>query len=363
MRPAPQISVAIPVYNEESVIPELIDRVTSVLDQLEGGPHELVLVDDCSTDATPELICEAALLDERIVAVYLSRNFGQQAAYGAAFEVADGDVVVLMDGDLQDSPEAIPEFVAAYRDGYDVVFAKRENRKEGRLKRFCYAAFYWLIGKLSDVDLPADAGDFGLLSRRVVGVLKQLPERHRYWRGLRRWVGFQQTCIPVEREARHSGEPKYSLRKLLKLAFDGIFSFTIFPLRLATVVGVLAVTLSVAFTAWAIVARLVWSQSPQGFTALLTGVTFLSGLQLFFLGIIGEYVGRIYEQVKQRPHFIISNITRKPCSLVTHSSTSSSTSDTGGGGPEKTISSTTSRVGILATMDTYLTSDAATDSS
>ena len=236
-----RVSVAIALHDEAEVFPELVRRLGSVLDELPDGPHEIVLVDDGSTDATWSLILEAAASDNRIVGLRLSRNFGHQAALTAALERVTGDLVVVMDGDLQDRPEEIPRFVAEYDRGYDVVYAIRVGRKESRPLRAAYHLFYRLMARLSEVAVPVDSGDFALLSRRVVDQLNELPERHRYIRGLRTWVGFQQTGIEVERDARAAGKPSYTLRKLFGLGSDGIFAFSIAPLRAAWLFGAVAV--------------------------------------------------------------------------------------------------------------------------
>jgi polyisoprenyl-phosphate glycosyltransferase len=214
---------------------------------------------------------------------------------------------VLMDGDLQDPPEAIPTLLDAYRQGYDVVFVQRVNRKEAWWLRACYHGFYRLLAALSSIHLPLDAGDFGLMSRRVVEEIRRMPEHHRYLRGLRTWVGFRQIGIPIERSARRAGRTKYSPLKLLKLASDGIFAFSIVPLRAAALVGAMATGFSVLFSLYSLYAKF-WLHSPQGFTALILAVTFLSGVNLFFLGIIGEYVGRIYEEAKARPHYVVREV-------------------------------------------------------
>jgi glycosyltransferase involved in cell wall biosynthesis len=300
-----RLSVAIPIHNEESVLPELVRRLAAVLDSLPGGPHEMVFVDDGSTDRTYELLEAAAQRDSRIAAVSLSRNFGHQAAITAALDHVTGDAVVVMDGDLQDVPEVIPQFVEKYQQGYEVVYAKRVRRKEPWLLRGCYFVFYRLMATLSDIRLPLDSGDFGLMSRRVVTQLRKMPEHHRYLRGMRTWVGFRQTGIEVERAGRHSGRSKYNLVRLLRLAFDGIFAFSIVPIRAAALFGAVVMLLSTLYVAYALYAKLFLHQSPQGFTALLVAVTFLSGIVLFFLGVIGEYVGRIYEENKARPHYVV----------------------------------------------------------
>jgi polyisoprenyl-phosphate glycosyltransferase len=308
-RPA-RVSLAIPVYNEEAVVPELIRRTTAVLDGVPGGPHEIVLVDDGSSDRTLELLEQAAEKDSRIVVVSLSRNFGHQTALTAALDQVSGDVAVLLDGDLQDPPEAVPTLMDWYQQGYDVVYVRRVNRKESWWLRACYYIFYRLLATLSSVQLPLDAGDFGLMSHRVLEEIRRMPEQHRYLRGLRTWVGFRQIGIPMERSARHAGRTKYSSLKLLRLASDGIFAFSIVPLRAAAVLGAGAIALSFLFALYSLYAKF-WMHSPQGFTALILAMTFFSGVNLFFLGIIGEYVGRVYEETKSRPHYVVLKIVRR----------------------------------------------------
>ncbi len=303
-----RLTVGIPVYNEEAVIPELLTRLLSVLNSLPGGPHEIVLVDDGSTDGTRELLKDAARRDSRVKAVALSRNFGHQAAFCAALDYATGDAVVLMDGDLQDEPEIIPELVRLHQAGADVVYARRASREEGLFLRTAYHAFYRIVARLSEVQLPLDTGDFALLGARVVSALRQLPEHQRYLRGLRAWVGFRQVGIDVQRRARVAGRPKYTTWKLVKLALDGICSFSIVPLRAASITGVLAIILSVGFSLYAVFMRLVSGAVPIGFTANLVVMTFLSGVQLLFLGIIGEYLGRVYGEAKGRPTYVVAEV-------------------------------------------------------
>ena len=217
MTASPRVSLAIPIYNEEEVVPELVRRTTAVLDSLPGGPHEVVFVDDGSSDGTLGILEAAAERDPRLVIVELSRNFGHQTALAAALDQVSGDVVILMDGDLQDPPEAIPTLVDHYGQGYDVVYVQRVNRKEPWWLRMCYYVFYRLLATLSSIELPLDSGDFGLMSRRVVDEIRGMPEHHRYLRGLRTWVGFRQIGIPIERAARRAGRTKYSPLKLLNL--------------------------------------------------------------------------------------------------------------------------------------------------
>jgi polyisoprenyl-phosphate glycosyltransferase len=310
LRSPPSIAVAIPIYNEADGLRELLERVLGMLDTQAGGPHQLVLVDDGSMDNSLALLADAAAGDDRLVVVALARNFGHQAALTAALQFVDRDVTIVMDADLQDPPEAVPLFVEEYRRGYDVVYAQRMQRKEGILLRASYFLFYRLIARLADVGLPLDAGDFGLMSRRVVALLNKAPEHHRYLRGLRAWVGYRQTGIPIDRHMRHAGRSKYSAWKLLRLASDGIFAFSAAPLRAAALVGAFAVGLALMFAVFSVYAKLVLHQSPKGFTAIIVALTFLSGIQLLFLGVIGEYLGRVYEEVKGRPLFVVDRVIR-----------------------------------------------------
>jgi len=300
-----RVSVLIPVHNEETVLPEALARVGTVLDSLPGGPHEMVIVDDGSTDRTLEILEDAAAKDFRLKVVALSRNFGHQAALTAALDYGTGDVVIVIDGDLQDPPEIIPEFVEKFYDGYDVVYAQRKGRKEVWWLRLCFFLFYRVMSQLSDINLPLDAGDCGLMSRRVVRQLREMTEHHRYLRGMRSWVGFRQTGIVVERSERHSGKSKYSALKRLKFAADGIFAFSIVPIRAASVLGASAMAVSILYALDTIYKKLFLHQTVRGFAALIVVMTFLSGTLLFFLGIIGEYIGRIYEEIKARPIYVI----------------------------------------------------------
>jgi dolichol-phosphate mannosyltransferase len=306
-----RLSVAIPIHNEEAGLPELLARLTAVLDALPDGPHEMVFVDDGSRDRSLELLEAAASGDPRIVVVSLSRNFGHQAALTAALDQVGGDAVLVMDGDLQDRPEEIPRLVARLKDGFDVVYAQRIRRKEGTILRTAYFLFYRLITSLSELRLPLDAGDFSVMSRRVVREIQRAPEHNRYLRGLRTWVGFRQTGIEVERAERYAGRSKYSFGSLIRLGFDGIFAFSIAPLRAAAVIGAIGITLSSLFALYAVYARIVLQRSPQGFTAVIVVMSFLAGLNLFFLGVIGEYVGRVYEEAKSRPLYVIGRLIRK----------------------------------------------------
>ncbi|HAA73159.1 MAG TPA: glycosyltransferase [Planctomycetaceae bacterium] len=352
------ISVAIPVFNEQLVVPELIKRTTAVLDKLPGGPHEIVCVDDGSTDDTLALLTEATI-DQRLTVIQLSRNFGQQPAYAAALDHVTGDAVVLMDGDLQDPPEAIPQLLEKLQEGFDVVYAIRVNRKENALKRICYSAFYKLMRAISQTTLPVDSGDFSVIRRPVIEVLRQSSDRHRYLRGLRSWVGFRQVGIPIERDARAAGNAKYSLFGLLKLALDGIFSFSLLPLRLATYLGSVTILLAITYSLYTLYIKFFSSPelSPTGFPATVILVSFVAGVQLIFLGIQGEYMGRIFHEVQGRPPYIIQHVVResKQWTENTQEFIDNSTRNTGGGGAVNGSSSALSISGTIGRHDQAIT--------
>jgi dolichol-phosphate mannosyltransferase len=303
-----RLSVGIPIHNEQEILPDLLARLLAVLDAIPEGPHQAVFVDDGSTDGSRRLLIEAAQRDPRITVIALSRNFGHQAALGAALDFAKGDAVVLMDGDLQDEPEIIPELVRLHRAGADVVYTRRASRKEGWLLRLAYRLYYRIVASVAEVPMPLDSGDFSLLGARVVAALRRMPERQRYLRGLRAWVGFTQVGVDVRREARAGGRAKYTTWRLIQLALDGICSFSIVPLRAATLTGLAAMTLAIAFSLYAVYVRIVVGAVPAGFTASLLIMTFLSGVQLLFLGVIGEYLGRIYAETKGRPPYIVAEV-------------------------------------------------------
>ena len=300
-----RVTIAIPIHNEEEVLPALLQRVFAVLDQTPGGPHELLLVDDGSRDGSLRILEDAADRDSRLRVIVLSRNFGHQAAVSAAFDHATGDVMMVMDGDLQDAPEALPILLERLDEGFDVVYVRRTQRKEPFWLRTSYHIAYRIISRMSKLALPVDAGDFALLSRRAVDAVRALPERQRYLRGLRSWVGFRQTGEVIERYARAAGESKYSMSALIALALDGTFAFSTAPLRLIGALGGFVLMLSGLFSIYAVFARVVLGQSPQGFTALTVLVTVIGGMILISLWIIGEYVGRIYEEVKHRPIYLV----------------------------------------------------------
>ncbi len=304
----PTFSVGIPIFNEEETIPELGSRLAAVLDSLEV-PGEVILVNDGSRDGSLELLRELAQRDARFKVVHFSRNFGHQAALLAALRRSTGDAVILMDGDLQDPPELIPAMLEKWRGGLDVVYAVRRRRKESFLKRTAYAAYYRILGSMAYVPIPVDSGDFSLMDRRIVDLISSMPERNKFLRGLRAWAGFKQGSIEYEREARFAGEPKYTLTKLFRLALDGLVSYSFIPLRLAYVAGFFVSVCSFGLAAFYFVMRLLYQyEAPQGFTTLAVLILFLGGVQLLSIGVIGEYLGRIYDEVKSRPEYVEAEV-------------------------------------------------------
>jgi dolichol-phosphate mannosyltransferase len=303
----PQVSVVVPLFNEEENLPELHRRLSASLARA-GCTYELVLVDDGSRDATPRILRALRERDPHVTAVFLSRNFGHQAAISAGIDQALGQAVLLMDGDLQDPPEVLDQFLDRWREGYEVVYAVRTQRKEGRFKRAGYACFYRILRAISDLDIPLDSGDFCLMDRKVVDALKALPERLRFVRGLRTFAGFRQTGLRYERAARHAGRPKYTFRALLRLAVDGLISFSGYPLSLVTYLGLASVGLAVALTAWVVTDALYNQATPRGWASTIIVVLFMSAVQLISLGIIGEYVRRIFLEAKGRPTYILREV-------------------------------------------------------
>jgi dolichol-phosphate mannosyltransferase len=301
----PIISVVAPVFNEEAILPEFYRRTSAVLEQI-GEPWEIVLVNDGSRDRSPEIMRELHAADPRVKVVNFARNFGHQVAITAGADYARGDAVVVMDADLQDPPEAIPELLAKWREGYEVVYAVRAERKgETWFKEFTAKAFYRIIYRITDIDIPRDTGDFRLMDRKVVDALKAMREKHRFMRGLSVWVGFRQTGVRYVRAERLAGETKYPLKKMLKFALDGITSFSYLPLQLATYVGFVVAGLAVLGIIATVILRLSGSEAFYGQATTLVSVLFLGGVQLISLGIIGEYLGRIYDEVKGRPLYIV----------------------------------------------------------
>jgi len=299
-------SVVAPCWNEEGNLPELYRRIAGVLDKTED-PWELVLINDGSTDRTPEIIRKMHAADPRVHYVDFARNFGHQLAVTAGMDYAQGDAVILIDSDLQDPPELILEMINKWKTGYEVVYAVRKERKgETWFKLFTAKLFYRLIYRITDVDIPLDTGDFRLMDRKVVNQMKVMKEHHRFIRGMTSWVGFKQTGVYYDREERFAGETKYPVRKMVRFAITAITGFSIFPLQLATFLGFFIAVLSSILIIAVVVARLSGSQAFFGQATTLVMVLFLGGIQLISLGIIGEYLGRIYDEVRGRPLYVVN---------------------------------------------------------
>jgi polyisoprenyl-phosphate glycosyltransferase len=314
-RARPSISVVVPLYNEAATVGQLVERIGGVVDRLSPAyDHEIVLVNDGSADGTLGAIRREMERRAHVVLVNLSRNFGHQLAASAGLEVAAGDAVILMDGDLQDPPELIEAFVDRWREGYDVVYAVRRTRQgESGFKLFTARLFYRIIKRLTKVAIPVDAGDFRLMSRRVVDALRRMPERNRFLRGMVSWVGFNQTAVEYDRDVRHAGSTKYPLTKMLRFAMDGITSFSDVPLRLASYFGFTVSAVAFVYALLVIGFKLFSLKPPAytpGWASTIVAVLFLGGVQLMSLGILGEYLGRVYDEVKGRPLYLIREIER-----------------------------------------------------
>jgi glycosyltransferase involved in cell wall biosynthesis len=305
----PSLSVVVPIYNEEENLALLSSRLTRVLEATQLA-YEVILVDDGSKDKSLEILRQIAARDSHVVVVELARNFGHQVAISAGLDQARGNAVVIMDADLQDPPELLPDLLAKWRDGYQVVYAVRSQRKENWLKRTAYATFYRLLQRVANIDIPLDTGDFCLMDRKVVDVLVAMPERNRFIRGIRSWVGLNQIGIPYERAAREAGQPKYTFTRLLLLALDGFVSFSHAPLRVASLVGIGISVFSFFMAIVYSVQRMTLGLNPPGFATLVVAVFFLAGIQLITIGVMGEYIGRIFDEVKQRPRYVVRQITR-----------------------------------------------------
>jgi dolichol-phosphate mannosyltransferase len=318
MSSRPKLSLVLPVFNEEEGIPELERRLGALFAGLQGvgDAWEVIFIDDGSKDRSLELLEAMAARDRRYKIVAFSRNFGHQLAITAGVDRAEGDAVVVMDSDLQDPPEIVGEMLEKYRGGYDVVYAMREKRAgETIFKKVTAAIFYRTLNKMLGVKIPVDVGDFRLMSRPVVLTLRALREQHRFVRGLVAWLGFKQTAVKYSRPARFAGETKYPLRKMLRFAVDGITSFSIVPLRFATWLGVLSGALAIGVAAWAFYVKLHQRGVVPGWTTIMLLVAFASSAQLLMTGSLGEYVGRIYEEVKRRPLYVIAKETNMDAPL------------------------------------------------
>lgn len=304
-RPAKlDLSVVVPLFDESILVGELVDRLRTTLDAL-GTSWEAILVDDGSTDSTWSEIRRARRRDRRIKGISLSRNFGHQTAISAGLEHARGAAVVVMDGDLQDPPEAIPELWRAFRDRKDVVYAVRARRPEGGLLKLCYHLFYRFLNRSATIEMPLDAGDFCVMSRRVVTLINAMPERKRFVRGLRAWVGLRQAGVPIARASRAGGRPKYDARKLVGLALDGLIGFSDAPLRIAGVFGLVSIAGAAAAAVALTVRAFATARSPLGWTVAAVAALFFGGAQLLCAGILGEYVCRVFQQANGRPLYVV----------------------------------------------------------
>jgi len=311
----PTFSIIAPIFNELENIPELYPRLRDVMDQT-GEPWELILLDDGSSDSSTEIIRKLADNDDRVRPVIFARNFGHQIAVTAGIDYSRGDAVVIIDADLQDPPEVILDLIEKWREGFEVVYAVREEREgETWFKRTTASLFYRLIFKITDVNIPLDTGDFRLMDKKVVAVMRQMREKHRFLRGMSAWVGFKQVGVNYKRKPRYAGETKYPLNKMIKLALNAITSFSYFPLQLATYIGFIAAGLSVLAIPIVAILRLTTGTVLLGQATTLIIVLFLGGVQLIALGIIGEYIGRIYDEAKGRPLYIVAEAPEKPSDI------------------------------------------------
>jgi len=303
-----RIAIVIPAYNEEDNVEIAYKRLKEVLDST-NYDYELIFVDDGSKDNTLSKLLELYEKDKKVKVISLSRNFGKEIALSAGLDYVDADAVIPFDVDLQDPPEVIPKLIAKFEEGYDVVNAVRIKREgETFLKRFTSKAFYKIINILSDIEIPQDVGDFRLISKAALNAVKQIRERKRFMKGIFAWVGFKTTSVYYERAPRHAGKTKWNYFKLINLAIEGITSFSIAPLRLASLLGLFVSFVAFLYAMWIIIQKLVYGNPVKGYPSIMVAILFLGGVQLITIGIIGEYVGRIYEEVKQRPLYIVKKI-------------------------------------------------------
>lgn len=302
------LSVVVPVYNEEEVLPEFHRRLTAVLGELEV-PCEVVYVNDGSADRSLDLLERLRSTDSRVSIVDLSRNFGKEIAVTAGLDLARGDAVVVIDADLQDPPELIPEFVRKWQEGFDVVYGTRTRRDgETALKKLTAHVFYRVIQRVSRVQIPRDTGDFRLMSRRAVDALKLLREQHRFMKGLFAWIGFRQAAVLYVRDERFAGNTKWNYWKLWNFALEGITSFTIAPLKVATYLGAAAAMLAFVYAVVIVTKTILYGDPVQGYPSLMAVVLFLGGVQLLFIGVMGEYIGRIFDEAKGRPLYLLNQV-------------------------------------------------------
>jgi len=301
----PTLSIVIPIFNEDEIIPELYRR-TMAATELWCKDFEVVVVNDDSTDNSLLLLEALNREDKRWKVISFSRNFGHQAAFLAGLKHATGDYVAMIDGDLQDPPELLQQFYLKLQEGYDVVYGIRRKRKEVFFKRLAYSLYYMILDNFAEIKIPLDSGDFSLIRRNVLDEMLKIPEHSLFIRGLRSWVGYRQFGYEYERDGRFGGESKYTLGKLFRLAYNGLFSFSQFPVKLLTNLGLVIILIAIAYSVYALIAKFFFPDTPQGFTTLAIGIFMLGGIQLLSLGIIGEYIIRIYDESRKRPLYIIS---------------------------------------------------------
>lgn len=300
------LSIIVPVYNEESVLQEFYQRTSAVLDDLEGIIGKILFVDDGSSDNSVDIIRDLIQKDVRLSLIRLSRNFGKEAALTAGLDHVDADAVIIIDADLQDPPELIPRMIELWREGFDTVYGQRTERHgESFVKKATASMFYRLMGGVGRVSIPRDTGDFRLISRRAVNALRSLPESNRFMKGLFSWIGYPQTALRYSRDPRHAGDTKFNYWKLWNFALDGITSFTTLPLKLASYIGVLLAFGSFIYGAYVIIKTLIWGDPVPGYPSLMTVVLFIGGIQLIFLGVLGEYLGRMFDETKHRPLYLV----------------------------------------------------------
>lgn len=300
-----RLDAVVPIYDEAEILPELDRRLRGVLEELDVD-WRVIYVDDGSGDGSGEMLAALAEEHPRVCVVHLSRNFGQQAAIAAGLSTADADAVVLLDGDLQDPPEVIPELLDRWREGHDVVYAVKRKRKESWLKRMMFSAFYRVLGAVSSIEIPADAGNFSLMDRSVVELINRMPERSRYVSGLRAYVGGKQVGVEFERGERYDDAPRQSPRRLVRMGMDAVFAFSDLPLKLATLLGFVVSGVAFVVLLTVLYKRLFTGEAIIGWASTMTSILFIGGIQLLSVGVIGEYIGRIYNETKARPAWVVS---------------------------------------------------------
>jgi len=302
------IGLIIPCYNEEEVLGDLVARLQEFA---AGSAHRInvLFVNDGSSDRTRELLQQHCTEQSNMACIHFSRNFGHQAAVSAGLAHVQGDAAVVLDADLQDPPEVIPEMIAKWIEGYDVVYGIRQKRKENWFLKLCYFLFYRVMNSVATFNMAVDAGDFALMDRRIIDQMNAMPEKCRFVRGLRSWVGFRQVGVPYEREARQAGDSKYSYVRLFKLAMDGIIAYSVIPLRIAVWLGILSSLVGMLYFVYVLFTKLVLNANPPGWSSLASIILLMGGMQLVVMGIIGEYIGRVFDEVKGRPTYIIDEIT------------------------------------------------------